>query len=174
MSRSLQRLVQEMHATPFASLSTHEQSIYTRIEDASTSLDVHIAGMVLLSPGCFKHSHANCNPPYEICTGKSSARAEVTEQQKELWKSSFEILLTMLQYVLRFYESHQVIKPFSDVKLANLSMCKSYCDTFSACSTVRHPFHIFSSSIVLAPISFHFRDGLAHAEGPSRVRGSIF
>lgn len=111
VSRSLQRLVQEMHATPFASLSTHEQSIYTRIEDASTSLDVHIAGMVLLSPGCFKHSHENCNPPYEICTGKSSARCEVTEEQKELWRSAFNILLTMLQYVffkfLRISSCHQ-------------------------------------------------------------------
>lgn len=138
VSRSLQRLVQEMHATPFASLSTHEQSIYTRIEDASTSLDVHIAGMVLLSPGCFKHSHENCNPPYEICTGKSSARSEVTEEQKELWRSAFNILLTMLQYVflkfLRISSSLHVIKPFFDVILANLSMSKSYCGTSSAYS----------------------------------------
>lgn len=136
MSRSVQRLVQEMHATPFASLSTHKQSIYTRIEDASTSLDVHIAGMVLLSPGCFKHSHVNCNPPYEICTGKSSARSEVTEEQKELWRSAFIVLLTMLRYVFffNFYGSLHVIKPFFDVILANLSMSKSYCGTSSAYS----------------------------------------
>lgn len=86
----------------------------------------------------------------------------------------FRDLVVNVPVCFRSYGSLQVIRPFSDVKLVNLSMCKSYCDTFSACSTVRHPFHIFSSSIVLAPISFHFRDQLAYVEGPSRVRGSIF
>lgn len=48
VSWNLRQLVQEMHATLFASLSTHEQSIYTRIEDGAS----HTAILFLLVQLC--------------------------------------------------------------------------------------------------------------------------